>query len=77
MEHAEKNFVRQEAIRSGLLIRMIRDPDPVTAYSFDDRLDIHSHPSSQFSSPDSNPTRTSRFWRTRAVNPQIWRLPTW
>ena len=21
--------------------------------------------------------RTSRFWRIRAVRPQIWRLPTW
>ena len=25
----------------------------------------------------SSPRRISRFWRMRAVIPQIWRLPTW
>ena len=31
----------------------------------------------QFSISGSIPSRTIRFWRIRAVRPQIWRLPMW
>src|SRR5262245_34379436 len=77
LQHTEEDLLVRETIGPTFLVRVIRNPDPVPTNRLNDELDLHSPGLPQFSSPDSSPTRTSRFWRMRAVKPQIWRLPMW
>jgi hypothetical protein len=46
LKHAEKDFIKRQAIGARFLIRVIGDSDPVVAYRVNDVFDVHIRHSS-------------------------------